>query len=251
MPTRRPKRSARRSSPPSNPARRPRTARAQPQEAQSMAQRRRAAVYGEIISAAEGLFAQYGFQGTSISDIAARVGISKQNLLYYFPTKVALYKRVLDGVLDEWLERMSSLSDADADPEASLRAYIAAKLQYSRERPAGSRVYANEIISGAPLYAEQIRERVLPALRVETETVKQWASQNRIAPIDPLHLMFLLWAMTQTYADFARQMELLMGKDALSRTDFAAAEELVTRVVLCALGLAPPARALPQLAVTP
>ena len=216
-----------------------------------MAQRRRAAMDGEIVAAAEEIFAQHGFQGASIADIAARVGISKQNLLYYFPTKEALYKRVLDGVLDEWLERMSTLTDAGADPETALRRYIAAKLQYSRERPAGSRVYANEIISGAPLYGAEIRQRVVPALRAQAETLNRWVAEQRIDPIDSLHLMFVLWAMTQTYADFSRQMELVMGKDALSREDFAVAEELVTRIVLRALGIAPPARALPQLAVTP
>jgi TetR/AcrR family transcriptional regulator len=196
------------------------------------------------VAAAEEIFAQHGFQGASIADIADRVGISKQNLLYYFPTKEALYKRVLDGVLDEWLGRMSALADAGSDPETALRGYIAAKLQYSRERPAGSRVYANEIISGAPLFGEEIRRRVVPALRAQAETLNRWVTDRRIEPIDSLHLMFVLWAMTQTYADFSRQMELVMGKEALGREDFTAAEELVTRVVLRALGIAAPARAL-------
>jgi TetR/AcrR family transcriptional regulator len=216
-----------------------------------MAQRRRAKMDGEITAAAEELFAQHGFRGTSIADIAARVGISKQNLLYYFPTKEALYKRVLDGVLDEWLGRMSELADADADPETALRGYIAAKLRYSRERPAGSRVYANEIISGAPLYAAEIRRRLVPALRANARTLERWVADRRIERIDSLHVMFLLWAMTQTYADFSRQMELVMGKDALGREDFASAEELVTRVVLRALGLALPTGALPQTPPSP
>ena len=205
-----------------------------------MAQRRRAAMDGEIVAAAEEIFAQHGFQGASVADIAERVGISKQNLLYYFSSKEALYKRVLDGVLDEWLERMSALADAGTDPEAALRAYICAKLRYSRERPAGSRVYANEIISGAPLYGLEIKRRVVPALRAQAETLNRWMLERRIEPIDSLHLMFVIWAMTQTYADFARQMELVMGKDALGRGDFAAAEEIVTRLVLRALGIASP-----------
>ena len=195
---------------------------------------------GEIVARAEEIFAQHGFQGASVADIADRVGISKQNLLYYFPTKEALYKRVLDGVLDEWLERMSALADAGTDPEAALRAYIGAKLRYSRERPAGSRVYANEIISGAPLYGLEIKRRVVPALRAQAETLNRWMLERRIEPIDSLHLMFVIWAMTQTYADFSRQMELVVGKDALGRDDFAAAEEIVTRLVLRALGIASP-----------
>ncbi len=52
--------------------------------------------------------------------------------------------------------------------------------------------------------------------------------------------MFVLWAATQTYADFAHQMALVMGKAALAPADFEAAEEVITRVVLSALGLAEP-----------
>jgi TetR/AcrR family transcriptional regulator len=237
-------RTSRRSSRTSSRARRPR-------EVQSAAQRRRAAMDCKIVAAAEEVFAQHGFQGTSIADIAARLGISKQNLLYYFPSKETLYKRVLDGVLDEWLGRMSALADPGPAPETALRAYIAAKLRYSRERPAGSRVYANEIISGAPLYGAEIRRRVVPALRTEAETLNRWVAERRIDPIDPLHLMFVLWAMTQTYADFSRQMELVMGKGALGQGDFANAEEIITRLVLRALGLTRPASAAAPLAVHP
>ena len=192
----------------------------------------------EIVAAAEELFARRGLDGTSVAEIAARVGISKQNLLYYFPTKEALYKRVLDGVLDEWLARMDALADATQDPEPALRAYISAKLRYSRERPSGSRVYANEIIAGAPVYAREIEARVVPALRAQVATLSRWAAEGRIAPIDPVHLMFVLWAATQTYADFARQMELVLGRPALVEDDFHAAEELLTNVVLRAIGVA-------------
>jgi TetR/AcrR family transcriptional regulator len=207
--------------------------------------RRRAAMDGEIVAAAEELFARDGFHGVSVAEIAARVGMSKQNLLYYFPTKEALYKRVLDGVLDDWLSRMDAFAAEDHDPESALRAYISAKLRYSRERPSGSRVYANEIIAGAPLYAREIEARVVPALRAQVATLSRWASEGRIEPVDPVHLMFVLWASTQTYADFSRQMELVMGKPALCEEDFRVAEELLTGIVLRAVGIraAAPARA--------
>ncbi|BDG02481.1 TetR/AcrR family transcriptional regulator [Anaeromyxobacter oryzae] len=203
--------------------------------------RRRRVLDANIVAAAEELFAQHGFQGVSIAEVAARVGISKQNLTYYFPTKEALYRRVLDGVLDEWLERLRGLADPDKEPEAALRDYIRAKLRYSRERPSGSRVFATEIIAGLPLYAREIRARVVPALRAQVETLGRWVADGRVEPIDPVHLMFVLWAATQTYADFSHQMALVMDKEALEPADFDAAEEVVTRVVLRALGLAAPA----------
>lgn len=200
--------------------------------------RRRHVLSREILIAAEELFARHGFQGVSMADVAARVGISKQNLFYYFPTKEALYRSVLDGVLDEWLQWMVGLADSTEDPATALRAYVRAKLRYSRERPSGSRVYANEIISGAPFYAREIEARVVPALRAQVATLTRWAEAGQVTLVDPVHLMFVLWAATQTYADFSRQMELVMGKPALDDRDFQAAEELVTHLVLRTLGVA-------------
>jgi TetR/AcrR family transcriptional regulator len=202
-----------------------------------------------IVATAEDLFARHGFQGVSIADVAAGVGISKQNLLYYFPTKEALYRLVLDRVLDEWLERISDFADDDRDPETVIREYISAKLRFSRERPSGSRVFAHEIIAGAPIYAREIRERVVPMLRAQVATLHRWAAEKSIEPIDGFHLMFVIWAATQTYADFSRQMVLVMGKKALSRRDFRVAETLLTRIVLRAVGL-PAGAARPPRAAT-
>lgn len=102
-----------------------------------------------ILGEAVRLFAERGFEGTTIQEVAERARLSKQNLMYYFPTKQALYKRVLDDVLDDWLARMASLADPSQDPADVLRAYVSAKLRFSREQPLASRVYAMEVIGGA------------------------------------------------------------------------------------------------------
>ena len=89
-------------------------------------------VEASILLEAVRLFAECGFEGSSIATVAERAGLSKQNLMYYFPTKQVLYQRVLDNVLDDWLERMASLADARKDPADVLRASIRAKLAFSR-----------------------------------------------------------------------------------------------------------------------
>jgi TetR/AcrR family transcriptional regulator len=125
------------------------------------------------------VFAEFGYEGTSIATVAEKVGLSKQNLMYYFPTKQALYQRVLDEVLDDWLARMESLADADQDPREVLRTYVQAKLKFSRENPWASRVYAMEVISGAPLYGGQIQSRVVPLVRKDIEVFEQWIAAGR------------------------------------------------------------------------
>lgn len=197
--------------------------------------RRRDKLEGAILAAATRLFAECGFEGTTIAAVAERTGISKQNLLYYFPTKNSLYKRVLDDVLDDWLERMAHLADAGSEPADVLRAYIAAKLRFSREQPWASRVYAMEVIGGAKFYGEQIRARVVPLLRRDIEVFERWMADGRIARVDATHLLFALWAMTQSYADFAAQMTLVLDKPELTGADFDDAERLIGDMVVRAV----------------
>jgi len=157
--------------------------------------------------------------------------------MYYFPTKQQLYQRVLDDVLDDWLARMDLLANPDDEPRDVLRAYIGAKLRFSREQPWASRVYALEVINGAPLYGEQIRERVVPLLRKDITVFEQWIAAGRIAPVNATHLMFTIWAMTQSYADFSAQMTLVLERKQLLRQDFDDAEQLITRMVLAAVAM--------------
>jgi TetR/AcrR family transcriptional regulator len=192
-----------------------------------------AAILGEAVRQ----FAECGYEGTSIATVAERAGLSKQNLMYYFPTKQALYQRVLDNVLDDWLARMASLADPGKDPGDVLRAYVRAKLMFSREQPLASRVYAMEVIGGAKLYADQIRRRVIPLLRADIAVFERWIAEGRIAPVNATHLLFAVWAMTQSYADFAAQMTLVLDREQLQPSDFADAERLITGMVLAAVGL--------------
>ena len=186
----------------------------------------------DILRAAKKLFAQRGFGGVSLDHIAREVGASKQNLLYYFPSKEELYRRVLHGVLDVWLSYMDALSQRPDDPERAIRDYIAGKLRFSREHPDDSRVYANEVVSGAPLFSAEIAERVIPALQADVAIFNRWAEQGLCRPVDGRHLMILLWASTQVYADWASQIGLVLGKSELDLEDFQAAENLIVDMVL-------------------
>jgi TetR/AcrR family transcriptional regulator len=185
-----------------------------------------------ILAEAVRVFAASGFEGASVAAVAENAGLSKQNLMYYFPTKQALYQRVLDGVLDDWLERMASLGDPAGEPGDVLRAYISAKLRFSREQPLASRVFAMEVLAGAQLYGEQIRNRVVPLVRRDIDVFERWIADGKMASVNATHLLFAIWAMTQSYADFAPQMQLVLGRDQLTVEDFADAEELITKMVL-------------------
>lgn len=191
----------------------------------------------DIAAVAVRVFAECGYEGTSIATVAEQAGLSKQNLMYYFPTKQALYQRVLDEVLDEWLERMEHLAAEDQEPADVLRTYIQAKLKFSREQPWASRVYAMEVISGAQLYGSQIQRRVIPLLRKDIEVFEKWVAAGKVAPINATHLLFAIWAMTQSYADFSAQMALVLNRKQLTKKDFDDGEQAIVNMVLAAISV--------------
>jgi len=197
---------------------------------------KRLANEARILKAAEEVFATAGFSGARTAAIARRAGVPKANLHYYFGTKEALYRRLLETILEVWLGMGDSIRP-EADPAQAFAAYIAAKVEHSRRRPHASKVFANEMLHGAP----QLRFYLSHALRhwvaAKARVIEGWVAAGRMAPIDTRHLFFVIWAMTQTYADFDVQVAAVLGRKRLAPRDYQAATTLITRLVLRGAGL--------------
>jgi TetR/AcrR family transcriptional regulator len=179
-----------------------------------------------ILAAAERVFAGAGFGGATMAAIAAAAGLPKPNLHYYFGSKRALYRAVLERTLREWLVPMDSIV-ADTDPRAALECYIREKMRQSFARPYASRVWANELLHGAPeLHATLVRT-LRPLVRRKAAVIDQWIAAGRMAPLDSVHLFFTIWAATQTYADFEVQIRAVLG----GRLDRTAQEQATRHVV--------------------
>lgn len=183
-----------------------------------------------ILAEAERQFARFGFEGVSLDSIAATLDLSRQNLLYHWPSKEDLYRAVLDSVMGEWMANMNAIAEAD-DPKAAIESYVADKLRFSRERPSGNAVFTREIMAGAPRYTEVLRAQVMPLLHADVERFERWAAEGLIQQVDFTHLMFLIWSSTQAYADLAPQFALYMGKPRLEEADFEAARVLITSLI--------------------
>lgn len=183
-----------------------------------------------ILAEAERHFARYGFEGVSLDAIATALDLSRQNLLYHWPSKEELYLAVLNSVMGEWMANMNAITEAD-DPHQALHAYVSAKLRFSRERPSGNAVFTREIMAGAPRYADVLKTQVMPLLHADVERFERWAEQGLIRRLDFTHLMFLIWASTQAYADLGPQFSLYLNKPALDDDDFERARELITGLI--------------------
>jgi TetR/AcrR family transcriptional regulator len=184
-----------------------------------------------ILDAALEVFAAFGFRGARIDQIAAAAGLSKPNLLYYFRTKEELYSAVLARTLNMWLEPLREL-DARSDPRAALTAYIERKLHYSRTHPVASRLFAMEMLQGAPHLSPALTSTLLDLVETKSRTIEGWIREGRLRPLDPKHLIFAIWATTQHYADFATQIRALTGQGFEDETFYETARDNLTRILL-------------------
>lgn len=164
-----------------------------------------------ILSAGLEVFSQSGFRGATLDQIADTAGLSKPNLLYYFPSKEEIHQQLLASLLDAWLDPLRELDEA-GDPIDEILDYATRKLELSRDFPRESRLFANEVLQGAPRLGD-----AMPALKAlvdeKAAILRGWIKAGKIADIDPHHLFFLIWAQTQHYADFDVQVRAVLGCD--------------------------------------
>jgi len=184
-----------------------------------------------LLEAAETVFAERGFGGARTAVIAARAGLPKANLHYYFRTKEALYRAVLANVLHLWLDELDRFT-RERDPAEAIADYIAAKLNWSMTRPNASKVFANEIMHGAPFLAEFLGGELRSRVEQKATVIRHWVRTGKLAPVEPKHFIFTLWAMTQHYADFEVQVRAVLGRTTLTKADFNAAARNITDLVL-------------------
>ncbi|MEB0948784.1 HTH-type transcriptional regulator RutR [Citrobacter sedlakii] len=163
-----------------------------------------------ILTAALNTFSQYGFHGTRLEQIAEQAPVSKTNLLYYYPSKEALYVAVLRQILDIWLAPLKAFRE-DFAPLEAISEYIRLKLEVSRDYPQASRLFCMEMLAGAPLLMAELTGDLKALIDDKSALIAGWVNSGKLAPIDPHHLIFMIWASTQHYADFAPQVEAVTG----------------------------------------
>ncbi len=184
-----------------------------------------------IFEAARAVFAEFGFKGSTTAEIARRADIPKANLHYYFPTKEALYRAVTEDVLNTWLEAASSF-DESTNPSEAIAAYIGAKMDMARLDPIGSRIWANEILRGAPVIGDFLETTLLDWLKSRETIVRRWIKTGKLVAIEPRYFFYMIWATTQHYADFEGQMVALNGGKPLSDAQFETAKVQVIAILL-------------------
>ena len=165
-----------------------------------------------ILDAALDVFAEHGYRGATLDQIAEAAGLSKPNILYYFAGKEEIHVTLLNQLMETWLDPLVEM-DASGDPLEEILAYVQRKLDMARDLPRESRLFANEILQGAPRMRPHLEGDLRPLVEEKCGVIQDWVETGKIAPVDPRHLMFSIWSTTQHYADFDAQVRVLTPGD--------------------------------------
>ncbi|RKF14651.1 TetR family transcriptional regulator [Roseovarius spongiae] len=183
-----------------------------------------------ILDAALEVFSAHGFRGATLDQIAAASGLSKPNILYYFDGKEDIHVTLLGQLMDRWLAPLREVDPA-GEPLEELLHYVHRKLEMSRDYPRESRLFANEILQGAPRIGPHLESDLRPLVDWAAGLIQGWVDAGRLAPVDPMHLIFSIWATTQHYADFEAQIGVLTGADGVPEGADAHLEALFRRLL--------------------
>jgi len=184
-----------------------------------------------IIEVASEQFAKQGYAATTMADIAKAAELPKPNVFYYFSSKDKLYYAVLQTVTQPLLEASKPIEELD-DPVEALSRYIETKLRISRDHPHASKVFANEVMSGAKALPEDIGQELFEQSQMILNKFRTWQEQGLMDAVPPHHLMFAIWAATQTYADFGWQICNVMQKPQLDNDDYQQAAQFIIQLVI-------------------
>lgn len=165
-----------------------------------------------ILDAALNVFSRYGYRGATLDQIATEAGISKPNILYYFGGKEDIHVTLLSQLMDTWLDPLTAM-DPMGEPADEILAYVQRKLDMARDLPRESRLFAGEILQGAPRIGPELRGHLKPLFDEKCDLIAEWVAADRLPPLDPPHLIFSIWSTTQHYADFASQVDVLLDPD--------------------------------------
>ena len=182
-----------------------------------------------ILEAALDVFSDFGFRGSTIDMIANRANLSKPNILYYFDNKEAIHISLLEKLLKTWLAPLHEINENNP-PVEEICKYIEQKLNMARDFPRESKLFATEILHGAPLTQNVLATSLKKTLDEKVAVINKWISEKKLAHVNGYHLFFSIWAMTQHYADFDIQVRSILDQ---SEDDlFKDAEEYLTSVLL-------------------
>ncbi|NKB61489.1 MAG: TetR family transcriptional regulator [Gammaproteobacteria bacterium] len=189
-----------------------------------------------ILYAAEKEFEFHGFGGARMQRIADLAEVPKANVHYYFATKQDLYSAVLERIIGLWDQTFPAI-DADDNPAKVLIGFVEQKVEFTRLYPRATRIFTSEVLYGGLHLSDYLQNRMTQWTHNRAHVIKQWVANGKIKPVDPFHLIFLIWASTQHFAQSEIQIKSVYQKTELTREDYDHQAASLATMVLRICGL--------------
>jgi AcrR family transcriptional regulator len=173
---------------------------------------------GRLVDAATALFAERGFYGASIRDIAQALGVAKATVLHHFPHKHALYAAVLEGVAAE-LDTVWAAATEGLPPAARLRALVRAYLLWSLEREVASRLVLREILDDGARPDAGGRWYLAGFVNHAAALLRDAQRQGAVHPGSPVVLLEILFALATYHSAAAPTRRRMIGEVASAQAD--------------------------------
>ena len=189
-----------------------------------------------ILLVAQRRFAENGFSGTSLNDIADEVGIRRPSLLYHFPSKEALYNAVVGASFADWV---TLTEDAVANEMrqgwAQVELVLRSAFQFFEEHPEFVRLLRREAIDGGPILSAQLSNALRPMFDRGTAFLQREMDAGRLRSYDPAQLLLTGYGAALSYLSDAPLISGLLDFDPLSDEALANRREHVLDVLRSAL----------------
>jgi TetR/AcrR family transcriptional regulator len=153
----------------------------------------------QILLAAEQVFAERGFKGATIREVAQQAGIASSLIFYYFKNKMALYEAVFQSFFDQLEGLVQQNLSLDLDRLGQLRQFLFTFTDYAKEHRNMIRLLLREIIDNGRLMKKIAQEYFDPLYEVASEFLREGKRETLFRDVDPLHFIHSFIGMNVFY----------------------------------------------------